>query len=599
MASIGDLMAGARRVLFIGDSITYAGLYVNYIEAFLRCRLPDRDLEIINLGLPSETASGLSEPGHAGGAFPRPCVHSRLARALDMVKPDLMLACYGMNDGIYYPLGEERFAAFREGMARLVDEAGKRGIPTVVLTPPPFDPVPLAGKTLPAGEDVYPGGTFYEGYDEVLATYSEWPLGQREAGWRVIDLHGPIAAQVKALRELNPKYTHAADGVHPTPTGHWLMAQAVIEGIGLAGDGGEPELAGATPMPWDPQWDADAVAFERSMERLNRHAVPGFSSDQRAAALLDEVRQPQRIIRDAWLTAVGHERPGIAAGLPLAEAEALAREHAKRREELLRAASIQTAPGAPRTLAGEPFPGIKSDYRGFDRYDFHMDGCRAWVVVPKKAAEGKPWIWRAEFFDHEPQVDVALLERGWHLCFINVGNTFGCPSAMKHWDAFHEYLTKEHGLSQRPALEGLSRGGLYCYNWARDNTDKVSCIYGDAPVCDFKSWPAGQGIGDGNPPEWTKLLGDYGFASGAEALAYTGNPVDNLEPLAEAGIPLLHVYGDADTGVPPAENTLVVKERYEALGGTIDLIVKEGVGHHPHSLEDPAPIVDWILAHCR
>jgi pimeloyl-ACP methyl ester carboxylesterase len=242
------------------------------------------------------------------------------------------------------------------------------------------------------------------------------------------------------------------------------------------------------------------------------------------------------------------------------------------------------------------FPGTVSEYNGYVRHDFVVDGCECLVVCPHEEVAGRPWIWRAEFFDHRPDTDLALLARGFHLVYMNVGNTFGCPSAMDHFDVFHAFLTGQCGLHRRAVMEGYSRGGLYCYNWARRDPSCVACIYGDAPVCDFKSWPAGKGTGRGNPPEWEQLLGDYGFASEAEALAYTGNPVDNLEPLAAAGTPLLHVFGDADEDVPWEENTQVVYERYTALGGHMELIRKPGVAHHPHSLEDPAPIVKFILA---
>ena len=107
---------GVRRIVFLGDSITYAGHYVDLVEAFLRLKNPGLRCEFLNLGLPSETVSGLSEPGHAGGAFPRPDLHERLDRVLDQTKPDLIVACYGMNDGIYYPYGDDRAAKFQEGM---------------------------------------------------------------------------------------------------------------------------------------------------------------------------------------------------------------------------------------------------------------------------------------------------------------------------------------------------------------------------------------------------------------------------------------------------------------------------------------------------
>lgn len=241
------------------------------------------------------------------------------------------------------------------------------------------------------------------------------------------------------------------------------------------------------------------------------------------------------------------------------------------------------------------FPGVVSDYRGYERHDFEADGCEAIVVVPKTAAPGRPWIWRAEFFDHEPQADVALLGHGLHLVHLVVGNTFGCPTAMDHWDVFYELLTQQFGLSSKVALEGFSRGGLYCYNWAARHPERVACIYADAPVCDFKSWPAGKGRAPGSPEDWQKLIHDYGFASEAEALAYECNPVDNLQAIAQAGIPALHVCGEADQAVPIEENTYVLQQRYEALGGHIEVIAKPGVDHHPHSLEDPTPIVDFVL----
>lgn len=245
------------------------------------------------------------------------------------------------------------------------------------------------------------------------------------------------------------------------------------------------------------------------------------------------------------------------------------------------------------------FPGPKTDYHGYDRYDFEVDGCKAIVVTPKEPAKGRPWIWRAEFFDHRPELDLALLAKGFHLVFIDVGNTFGAPSAMKHWDVYYAELTHKYGLSRRPVLEGLSRGGLYIYNWAAANPKRVSVLIGDNPVLDFKSWPGGKGKGPGSPDDWKKLINDYGFHSEAEALAYTHNPVDNLAPIAKAHVPVIHCAADADEVVPYEENTVVLKERYEKLGGHIEVIVKHGFKHHPHGLDDPTPLVEFIQKYGR
>src|SRR5437588_2560531 len=91
----GFALRDGQRIVFLGDSNTFAGIYVQYLDAYLFTRFPDRKFELINLGLPSETVSGLSEPDHP---YPRPVLRERLDRALAMAKPDVIVACYGMND---------------------------------------------------------------------------------------------------------------------------------------------------------------------------------------------------------------------------------------------------------------------------------------------------------------------------------------------------------------------------------------------------------------------------------------------------------------------------------------------------------------------
>ena len=250
-------------------------------------------------------------------------------------------------------------------------------------------------------------------------------------------------------------------------------------------------------------------------------------------------------------------------------------------------------------LAAQPVVAAdtKSDWHGFEKLSFQVDGRDCVLVVPETAAVGKPWIWRTEFFGHEPQADLALLKQhGWHVAYMNVQNMYGAPQALDHMDRFYEHLTSQRGLARKVVLEGFSRGGLYSLNWAARNPDRVSSIYNDAPVCDFKSWPGGKGAGPGSKSDWERCLAAYGFTE-AEALAYGQNPIDNLAPLARAKVPLIHVCGDADEVVPLAENTQLLAKRYRELGGEIEVIVKAGVKHHPHSLEDPAPIVRFVLDH--
>lgn len=240
--------------------------------------------------------------------------------------------------------------------------------------------------------------------------------------------------------------------------------------------------------------------------------------------------------------------------------------------------------------------GFRADpiFPGYTTKEFLFQGHSAKIVFPKEANASRDWIWRARFWGHEPQVDKALLARGFHVVYVDVADLFGNQEAVKRWDDFYEYCISEYELNKKVVLEGMSRGGLIIYNWASKNTDKVHCIYADAPVCDIKSWPGGLYRGSGSSDAWKTCLDAYNLDTNS-VLTFEDIPIHNCVSVAKAGIPVLHVFGDADTVVPFEENTTVLAEKFKDAGGTIELIRKEGVGHHPHSLEDPKPIVDFIL----
>lgn len=261
---------------------------------------------------------------------------------------------------------------------------------------------------------------------------------------------------------------------------------------------------------------------------------------------------------------------------------------------LLALLTVNPAPAAE----PKPFPGTPTRWQGFARHDFPVAGRDTTVVVPDRPLPGRPWVWRGEFFGAFADADAALVKAGWHLAYLRVPDQFGSPAAVKAWEGLHAALVSEYGLHPKPGLIGLSRGGLYCLNWAAAHPDRTLAVYLDNAVCDFKSWPGGRpkglGTGAGSEAEWKKLLAAHGFASDAEAVAYKHNPVDNLAPLARAGVPLLLVYGDADRVVPARENSDVVFARYRGLGGYAARVVKPGQDHHPHGLADVAPVVRFF-----
>lgn len=235
-----------------------------------------------------------------------------------------------------------------------------------------------------------------------------------------------------------------------------------------------------------------------------------------------------------------------------------------------------------------------SDWNGFQRIDYKFDNRDAIIVRPKAPAAGNPWIWRTEFFGHEPQGDLALLAAGWHVAYYKLSDMYGSPAAIALMDKFHAHAASEHKLAQRVTLEGFSRGGLYAVNFAAAHPEKTAAIYLDAPVLDIRSWPGGKGKGSGNAGCWKQALEVFALTE-ETAKTFTGNPLDKTAALAKAKIPILSVCGDADRAVPFDENTAPFAEKLRKEGGVIEVIAKPGVDHHPHSLKDPKPIVEFLL----
>ena len=291
----------AVEALFLGDSNTYAGDYVAMYEAASllagdRSEVGRGEAGWLNLGLPSETLSGLSEPGHAGGSFPRPDLHERLERIFQHCQPRVVFACYGMNCGIYHPYSDERFLAFQQGVRRLADRVKAAGARLVVVAPPLFDAEPIRDRTLPQGSPQYDRP--YRGYDEVLELYSSWlAAAAAEGKWQVINPRAGMRAFLAERRLTEPRFTVAPDGVHLNEQGHWLVARELLRSEGAQGV------------------DLESDTF-----------ISAFPAEVEVSELLKLIRQRQRLLSDAYLSAIGHLRPGMAKGLETAEADREAKD---------------------------------------------------------------------------------------------------------------------------------------------------------------------------------------------------------------------------------------------------------------------------------
>ena len=267
-----EALAG-KRVMILGDSITQNGTYVSYLEYFLQKSYPQQCFDIVSVGLASETTSGLSEPGHAGGAFPRPCVHERLQRALDAVKPQMVVACYGMNDGIYKPYSDDIMKAFQDGVTKLVAVCQVAGAEVILVTPPVFE-----------------GGA----YNELLAKFAAWEVAQPPKGVvAVADLHTVMAAVGAARQKIDPKFRFTSDNVHPGELGHVVMAQAILQELFIPMCmGGVQSMTGETNL-------------NHPLEKGNPETLMAMAH---ADPLFKIVNQRRNLRSNGWLNYIGYTR---------------------------------------------------------------------------------------------------------------------------------------------------------------------------------------------------------------------------------------------------------------------------------------------------
>lgn len=234
-----------KKVLILGNSITQNGKYVDFLEYYLRKNYPNETLDIISIGLSSETVSGDSEASHA---FPRPCVHSRLDDALKLIKPDLVLACYGMNDGVFSEKDDTRFLNYKNGIRNLIEKVENTGAKIMLLTPTPFDPDPIKERIAFDGEPQSYQHPYYN-YGQVLYDYATWLKTLEDV--KVIDLNSYLNHQLVAIKTQKSDSTFIPDGVHPNDIGHFYMAKKILSDLypEMAIDDATSEIA---PLKIDP-----------------------------------------------------------------------------------------------------------------------------------------------------------------------------------------------------------------------------------------------------------------------------------------------------------------------------------------------------------
>ncbi len=224
---------------------------------------------------------------------------------------------------------------------------------------------------------------------------------------------------------------------------------------------------------------------------------------------------------------------------------------------------------------------------------FKFNGRDSVVVRPDKPLDGNPTVWRAEYFGEFDTADRALLEKGWHICYHRVRFMYGSPIAITYLHEFYEFVKQTFNLSSKPVMFGFSIGGLYSVNYAAVYPDEVGGLYLDAPVLDIHDYPCRPDLREN--VWWRDCMRMYGLTE--ETLdGYTAVPLNKVKEVAH--IPMIIVGGLADTVVLWEKNGARFVEKLKALDADFKLITKPDGEHHPHSFDDPTPIVEFIEAKC-
>ena len=232
-------------------------------------------------------------------------------------------------------------------------------------------------------------------------------------------------------------------------------------------------------------------------------------------------------------------------------------------------------------------------WMGGTRHRFVFAGHDAWVVEPPDPAPGNPWFAVPEWpsaFPHRNGVK-EFLSLGFYMVHVNLFGLFANPEAVAVMHDFYNWM-RERGFAVKGAMIGMSLGGLYSFRFAATFPECVACIYADAPVCDLAF-----GIKTNHRVEGIKSA--YRLQSVEEMKDHPLSPVNNYLPMVKAGIPVLMILGLDDNMVDHKTNGSLLAERYTAAGGSVKVIGRPSWGHHPHGLDDTAPIVNFILRNCH
>lgn len=234
------------------------------------------------------------------------------------------------------------------------------------------------------------------------------------------------------------------------------------------------------------------------------------------------------------------------------------------------------------------------EWKGYNCEEFVFEGHKAIIVFPKDGTANGYLALKTAYWSAFPQTELMLLEKGFHLGYVDHDNRWGTDADVDRKAAFVRYVHEKHQLNLRCVPVGMSCGGLFAIKLAAKYPELVQCMYLDAPVLNYMSCPCGFGVGKPLAETNDEILKALGMRDISELLSYREMPLDKLDKLVEHRIPVVMVAGDSDQIVPYCENGVLLEKAYRNAKIYIEVYIKPGCDHHPHGLSDPAPVVEFI-----
>lgn len=242
---------------------------------------------------------------------------------------------------------------------------------------------------------------------------------------------------------------------------------------------------------------------------------------------------------------------------------------------------------------------MESTWYGYLLEKIDFENREALIVHPAEGTGNGRLAIKTEYWDAFPQTEMALLEKGFHLCFIRNDTRWGTDPDLDRKARFVRFIAKRYSLDEKTVPIGMSCGGLIAIKFAAKYPELVSCLYLDAPVLNYLSCPCGFGTSEplDNGKGTAELLKALELDSISQLISYREMPLDRLSKLVEQRIPVIMSAGGSDNTVPYQENGLLLQQTYEKAGMEIEVHIDPKRGHHPHGLENPETVVNYILSH--